>query len=273
LDTGHRTPASHAYYVADGNGNITALVSTNGVTLAHYQYDPFGNVLAMSGSLAEANLYRFSSKEIHNQSTLVYYLYRYYHPGFQRWTTRDPSLESGSCNIYQFVNNRPVNYVDPLGLTAYPSDFIGPLQEGDYRCPPSPQGHGIFQNMGEALHVAGELGTSLLWFYDKVQPGGSWDFKAGKWPNASQYEDFGNFNYGATGNTLDINDWQLQNMAGIVQQRGPNKALGEGTPGNPLKYGSGTPPYGDEPKDNEWIRRGIQYSKDYPVEKGPGPCK
>ena len=60
--------AAHAYYHADGNGNITALFSGAGVAVARYVYDPYGNVVGQSGPLAEANLYRFSSKEWHDNS-------------------------------------------------------------------------------------------------------------------------------------------------------------------------------------------------------------
>lgn len=86
----------HAYYHSDGNGNVTALVNSNQIVVARYQYDPYGNVLAISGPLAEANLYRFSSKEWHPNSGLVYYLYRYYEPSLQRWVNRDPLGDLGS---------------------------------------------------------------------------------------------------------------------------------------------------------------------------------
>jgi YD repeat-containing protein len=67
-----------AYYAADGNGNVTCLVDTNQNVVGRYLYDPFGNTLAATGPIAEANLYRFSSKELHAASGLVYYLYRFY---------------------------------------------------------------------------------------------------------------------------------------------------------------------------------------------------
>ena len=62
---------SHAYYHADGNGNITCLMDTNQSVVASYRYDPFGNTISQSGSLADANVYRFSSKEIHANSADV----------------------------------------------------------------------------------------------------------------------------------------------------------------------------------------------------------
>jgi RHS repeat-associated protein len=86
---------SHAYYHADGNGNITCLIASNQLEVATYRYDPFGNTLSQSGTLADANVYRFSSKEIHTNSLMYYYGYRFYDPGLQRWLNRDPLGEPG----------------------------------------------------------------------------------------------------------------------------------------------------------------------------------
>ena len=79
-----------AFYHADGNGNITALMDGNENIVARYLYSPFGTLLGQWGNLAAANLYRFSSKEFHVNSGLVYYLYRFYDPNLQRWPNRDP---------------------------------------------------------------------------------------------------------------------------------------------------------------------------------------
>ena len=115
----------HAYYHADGNGNITALVNTNGLLAAKYHYDPYGNLLAMSGPLAAANTYRFSSKEHDANLELDYYLYRYYVSSLHRWPNRDPIKETGGINMYQFVNGAPVNWADPWGEKCYWNPFDG----------------------------------------------------------------------------------------------------------------------------------------------------
>lgn len=121
---------STAFYHCDGNGNVTCLINVSNIVVAHYLYDPYGNILSQSGPLAEANLYRFSSKEFHVASGLVYYLYRLYDGGLQRWLTRDPLGDGGfgllgrrpydetsdSLNPYLFVWNAPVILVDPNGL-------------------------------------------------------------------------------------------------------------------------------------------------------------
>jgi len=62
-------------------------------------------------------VYRFSSKEAHLNSGLVYYLLRYYDPNLQRWLTQDPIGENGGANLYRFVGNNTVNLFDPYGLS------------------------------------------------------------------------------------------------------------------------------------------------------------
>ncbi len=86
---------SHASYFADANGNVTYLLNSSQTMVASYRYDPFGNTISSSGLLAGANVYRFSSKEIHVNSGMYYYLYRFYDPNVQRWINRDPLAEPG----------------------------------------------------------------------------------------------------------------------------------------------------------------------------------
>jgi RHS repeat-associated protein len=73
--------------------------------------------------MAEANLYRFSSKEAHPNSGLTYYLYRFYDPSLQRWVNRDPIGERGGLNLYEFAWNDPVDLFDRFGLYVAPTDF------------------------------------------------------------------------------------------------------------------------------------------------------
>ena len=112
-----RTDSSgSAYYHSDAGGNITALVDSSGNLLARYLYDPYGNLLSKSGSLADANTYRFSSKEIHANSGMYYYGFRFYEPNLQRWLNQDPMGVAGGINLYGFVGNNPIGFVDAYGL-------------------------------------------------------------------------------------------------------------------------------------------------------------
>jgi RHS repeat-associated protein len=120
--------SAHAYYHADGNGNITALLNSFQGFAAKYNYDPFGNILSQSGHLADANLYRFSSKESHPNSGLVYYLYRFYSSAHQRWLNKDPLGEAGGFNLYGFARNDLISGIDPLGLTG--SSVLAAVETG-----------------------------------------------------------------------------------------------------------------------------------------------
>jgi RHS repeat-associated protein len=127
--------AAHAFYHADGNGNVTAMESTAGVLVALYAYDRFGNQTLSVGPLASANVYRFSSKEFHPQSGLSYYLRRFYAPSLDRWLNRDPLCDGRGVLL------TPVNAVEKMLATApleapqagslYGFVYNSPLQWGD----------------------------------------------------------------------------------------------------------------------------------------------
>jgi RHS repeat-associated protein len=140
--------AVSSYYHADGNGNITMLVDASQNMVAKYLYDPFGNTLAQSGLLADANCYRFSSKEWNQNSGLYYYLYRLYDPTVQRWVNRDRIEEFGGVNLFEFSLNDSIDKFDTLGFEPYnwPPDQKpghqapnGPGKDGCYpKCPAPP---------------------------------------------------------------------------------------------------------------------------------------
>jgi RHS repeat-associated protein len=98
-----------AYYHADAGGNITSMTDSDGNVVARYLYDPYGNLLGKWGALADVNRYRFSSKEIHPNSGMYYYGFRFYEPNLQRWVNQDPLGEYGGINLYGFVFNDPVD--------------------------------------------------------------------------------------------------------------------------------------------------------------------
>jgi RHS repeat-associated protein len=104
------------YYHCDGSGNITALTDANGNVVARYEYDAFGRLIGKWGSMADVNVYRFSSKEYDAVIGLYYFGGRYYDPVLQRWLNRDPIQERGGINLYQFARNNPLRHYDSFGL-------------------------------------------------------------------------------------------------------------------------------------------------------------
>ncbi len=128
-------------YTYDANGNVAQLVAWEtgygGATgndlhedrlVAHYEYDPYGNVTNdLSGyAYAETNRWRFSTKQFDAATGLGYWGYRYYDPVLGRWLNRDPIGEAGGVNLYAYVNNCPSLYVDAWGLDDYTVGSVPP---------------------------------------------------------------------------------------------------------------------------------------------------
>ena len=124
--TDHRAGTT-AFYHADRLGNVSMLVNGQQASVAQYLYDPFGKTLAANGELAEINLYRFAGKELHRNSGLTYYLYRFYDANLQRWLNRDPAGEQRDNNLHRFVRNTAVGRIDPYGLADLCPDRSTPV--------------------------------------------------------------------------------------------------------------------------------------------------
>jgi RHS repeat-associated protein len=107
--------------MANNHATVAALV-------ASYRYDPFGRIFYQSGTLASANVYRFSSKAQMPNSGLYYYRFRFYDPLTQRWLNRDPIAERGGVNLYAFAQNDSVNEIDLFGEMPASSDVCKALK-------------------------------------------------------------------------------------------------------------------------------------------------
>jgi len=67
-------PVVHQPYY-DGNGNVHALVNrATGAITASYEYSAFGETLRATGSFAQGNPFRFSSKYTRDETGFLYYV-------------------------------------------------------------------------------------------------------------------------------------------------------------------------------------------------------
>ena len=100
----------------DANGNVTDLVDTNGAMVGHYEYDPYGNIIAQTGAKADDFNFLFSTKYPDRETGLYYYGYRLLGSRLGRFISRDPIGGCASENLYGFVRNDAVDLWDFLGL-------------------------------------------------------------------------------------------------------------------------------------------------------------
>jgi RHS repeat-associated protein len=112
----------------DGNGSVAILVSaSSGTVAANYEYSPFGSVARVTGAMGFLNPFRFSTKYTDVENGFNYYGFRFFDSGCGRWVNRDPIRETGGANLYGFVNNSPLHFVDRLGLQGIGASTISPF--------------------------------------------------------------------------------------------------------------------------------------------------
>ena len=64
------------------------------------------------------NPWRYRGKRIDKETGLLYFGYRYYDPKVGRWMSPDPLGNVDGPNLYAYVHNNPMQYVDHFGLSS-----------------------------------------------------------------------------------------------------------------------------------------------------------
>ena len=110
------------YYITNLQGDVMKLERADGGSGAQYAYDAWGNIIAMSGTLAELNPLRYRGY-VYDQETGFYYLQsRYYDPAVGRFISADSYATTGQgilgCNMFVYCLNSPLQHIDIDGQSA-----------------------------------------------------------------------------------------------------------------------------------------------------------
>ncbi|KOO40323.1 DNRLRE domain-containing protein [Priestia koreensis] len=128
MKTGNKT----YFYQKDKYGNIIGLTDENGVFVAKYQYDTFGNIITQSGELASINPFRYSGYRYDENTGLYYLNARYYQPKWGRFITSDTfkgeEFDPTTQNSYIYANNNPNTYLDLDGHKSIKRRFTEELK-------------------------------------------------------------------------------------------------------------------------------------------------
>jgi RHS repeat-associated protein len=110
-------------FLTDALGSPVAVTDNAGAMQTEYTYEPFGKT-TFTGS-SNSNPYQYTGRE--NDGTgLYYYRARFYHPQLQRFVSEDQiEFAGGDVNLYAYVGNDPLVYVDPLGDIRIPYGLGG----------------------------------------------------------------------------------------------------------------------------------------------------
>lgn len=129
------------YYHQNALWSVLAVTDSAGNPVERYDYcggdtlqcgDPYGTVSVTDGAFnpipanswgaphsAIGNPWLFTGRQFDEETGLYYYRARQYDSGKGRFLQRDPLQYRDGPNMYEYVQDNPVNLRDPLGLTAY----------------------------------------------------------------------------------------------------------------------------------------------------------
>jgi RHS repeat-associated protein len=119
------------YITADHLGSPRVVTNSSAVVVSRHDYKPFGEEVGsgiggrttgMGYGAADGLRQKFTSKERDGETGLDYFLARYYSSMQGRFTSVDPIfisrkrlLDPQAINLYAYVRNNPLSYIDPNG--------------------------------------------------------------------------------------------------------------------------------------------------------------
>jgi len=108
------TKAGIYYFINDHLGTPQKIVDSIGALVWEAAYLPFGQAQVLVATIT--NNLRFPGQYFDEETGLHYNWHRYYDPVTGRYLTPDPIGLAGGINLYSYVSNNPINFIDPFGL-------------------------------------------------------------------------------------------------------------------------------------------------------------
>ena len=144
------------WYLNDHLGTPQKIIAENGAVVWEALYDAFGRATILTETVA--NHLRFPGQYYDAETGLHYNWHRFYDPETGRYITADPIGLDGGMNLYAYVQNNPVNWVDPEG-----ESYIYYVNQGLYYGTLALEHYGLD---GAPGNLYGIVGPALVWCAD-----------------------------------------------------------------------------------------------------------
>ncbi|WGG52878.1 RHS repeat-associated core domain-containing protein [Rugamonas sp. DEMB1] len=99
---------------ADHLGSVIATANAAGAATSTLSYGPYGEPNQSAGPR-----FRYTGQQSLAQLNLYYYKARMYSPALGRFLQTDPIGYGDNMNLYAYVEDNPINNVDPTGLLSF----------------------------------------------------------------------------------------------------------------------------------------------------------
>ena len=109
------------FYHPDHLGSASFVTDREGAVCQHIQYLPFGELFVSQRNSEFDSRYKFTAKELDNETSYTYFGARYYDSDLSVWLSVDPMSDKYpglSPYIYCLIN--PLMFVDPIGEIPWP---------------------------------------------------------------------------------------------------------------------------------------------------------
>jgi RHS repeat-associated protein len=106
------TDTASFFYELNIHGDVTGITDINGATVNTYIYDVFGNILDETTGID--NMFMYASEQYDKLSGNYYLRARYYNSVIGRFTQED-TFRGDGLNLYAYVANNPLRFIDPSG--------------------------------------------------------------------------------------------------------------------------------------------------------------
>ncbi|MGB4666017.1 MAG: RHS repeat-associated core domain-containing protein [Bacteroidales bacterium] len=115
------------HYHSDHLGSASFVTNAEGAVIQHLQYLPYGELfVSQRNSEKFDSRYKFTAKELDNETSYTYFGARYYDSELSGWLSVDPMSDKyPSLSPYCYTANNPVVLVDPNGANISEFDENG----------------------------------------------------------------------------------------------------------------------------------------------------
>ena len=120
------------YFEKNTLGDVIGIRKRDGLLVATYTYDAWGNILTKSGSMADINPFRYRGYYYDNETGFYYLQSRYYDPSTRMFINADDyeivstlAQTVGQLNMYAYCNNNPIMFTDESGHGILLSTILG----------------------------------------------------------------------------------------------------------------------------------------------------